>query len=95
MAPGCHTRYSHRMTMISFRVGDAEAAEIQRWAEELGVDRSELLREALRRHVVRLRSELDASRWEQVPSTDAELSLSEIADWGPAEDWADWNDAAR
>ncbi len=83
------------MTMISFRLADAEAAEAQRWAEALGVDRSELLREALHGHLVRLRSEIDALRWEQVPLNDAELSLSEIADWGPAEDWTDWDDAAR
>jgi hypothetical protein len=83
------------MTMLSFRVPDGEAAEAQRWAEKLGVDRSELLREALHRHLVRLRSETDASRWERAPLTGAELSLGEIADWGPAEDWADWDDAAR
>lgn len=83
------------MTMLSFRVAEAEAAEVQRWAQALGVDRSELLREALHAHLARLRSELDASRWEQVPFSDAELSLSEIADWGPAEDWADWDDASR
>jgi len=83
------------MTMLSFRVAEAEAAEAQRWAETLGVDRSELLRDALHRQLVRLRSELDASRWEQMPATEAESSLAEIADWGPAEDWADWNDATR
>ncbi len=27
--------------------------------------------------------------------TDDELSLAAIADWGPAEDWSDWADAAR
>jgi hypothetical protein len=83
------------MTMLSFRVADAEAAEAQRWAEELGVDRSELLREALHRHLVRLRSEVDAATWQQVPATAAESALGAIADWGPAEDWADWDDAAR
>ncbi len=83
------------MTMLSFRVAEAEAAEAQRWAETLGVDRSELLRDALHRQLVRLRSELDASRWEQMPATEAELSLAVVADWGPAEDWADWNDATR
>lgn len=74
---------------------EAEAAEAQRWAEVLGVDRSELLREALHSHLARLRSELEASRWEELPFGDAEPSVSEIADWGPAEDWADWDDAAR
>jgi len=54
-----------------------------------------LLREALHSHLVKLRTEIDVSRREQMPLTDDELSLSEIADWGPAEDWTDWNDAAR
>lgn len=83
------------MTMLSFRVADAEAAEAQRWADALGVDRSELLRQALHRHLIRLHSELDAAKWQQVPATDAESALAAIADWGPAEDWADWDDAAR
>jgi hypothetical protein len=79
--------------MLSFRVADAEAAEVQRWAEALGLDRSELLREALHRHLVRLRSEVDAKNWERMPPTDAEQSVAQVADWGPAEDWADWGDA--
>lgn len=79
--------------MLSFRVADDEAAQIQEWAETLGVDRSELLREALHRHLVRLRSEVDVANWERMPPTVAEQSLSEVADWGPAEDWSDWRDA--
>lgn len=81
------------MTMLSFRVADAEAAEVQRWAETLGLDRSELLREALHCHLVRLRSEVDTKNWERMPPTDAEQSLAQVADWGPAEDWVDWGDA--
>ncbi len=80
------------MTMLSFRVGDDEAAEAQRVAEALGVDRSQLLREALHRHLVGLRGELDAERWEASPATDAEISLTAIADWGAAEEWSDWDD---
>jgi antitoxin MazE2 len=80
------------MTMLSFRVAAEDAAEVQRWADELEVDRSELLRDALHRHLVKLRSEVDALTWERVPLTDAEQSLAQIADWGPAEDWADWAD---
>jgi len=83
------------MTMLSFRVPDADAAEAQSWAEALGIDRSELLREALHRHLAALRGEDDASKWERSPATDDELSLAAIADWGPAEDWTDWDDAAR
>ena len=82
-------------TMLSFRVADDDAAQAQRWADALGVDRSELLRDALHRHLSGLSSERDAERWEQLPATDAELSLGQIADWGPAEDWADWADEAR
>ncbi|MEY2441450.1 MAG: hypothetical protein QOJ46_876 [bacterium] len=83
------------MTMLSFRVAESDAAEIQRWAKELGVDRSEILREALRRHLVQLRGEDDAAKWERAPETEAEGSLGKIADWGPAEDWTDWDNAAR
>ena len=81
------------MTMLSFRVRDDEASEIQRWAEALGVDRSEILRDAVHRHLVALSSEHEADAWAQMPLTPGERSLSEVADWGPAEDWADWGDA--
>jgi predicted transcriptional regulator len=79
--------------MLSFRVPDEDAAKVQRWAEALGVDRSEILRDALHRYLVVLSGESDAEKWEQVPATSAEGSLAEIADWGPAEDWTDWVDA--
>ena len=80
------------MTMLSFRVDEAEARRAQSWADRLGVDRSELLREALRRHLQRLASEQDASKWLAHPLDEGELSFLEIADWGPAEDWSDWAD---
>lgn len=84
------------MTMLSFRVDDSEADKAQQWAEALGIDRSELLREALRRHLNRLASEGDADRWTATPLDQGEQALGEIADWGPAEDWSDWAvDAAR
>jgi Arc/MetJ-type ribon-helix-helix transcriptional regulator len=82
------------MTMLSFRVEAQDAAEAQRWAEALGVDRSELLREALRLHLDRLASEGDAERWAAEPLDAGERALAEVADWGPAEDWSDWADAA-
>lgn len=82
------------MTMLSFRVRDEEADEIQRWAEALGVDRSEVLRDAVHRHLAVLNSEHEVDAWARTPLNAAELSLSEIAAWGPAEDWADWQDAA-
>ncbi len=83
------------MTMLSFRVDDPQAREVQSWAERLGVDRSELLREALQRHLLRLASERDADTWEHHPLAPDEQSLNAIENWAPAEDWADWADAAR
>lgn len=82
------------MTMMSFRVDADEAASAQRWADALGIDKSELLREALHRHLVRLSSEHDVGAWVDQPLSSEELSIGEIADWGPAEDWSEWADAA-
>ncbi len=83
------------MTMLSFRVDDSEAKEAQTWAERLGIRRSELLRVALQRHLARLGSEVDADVWEREPLSASEMSLAEIADWGPAGEWADWDNASR
>jgi hypothetical protein len=80
--------------MISFRADEAEATLARRWAERLGIDRSELLREALHQHLVRLASEHDADSWLAQPLTNHEAELSAVSDWGPAEDWSDWADAA-
>lgn len=81
------------MTMLSFRVDDGEARDAQAWADRLGVDKSQLLRDALHRYLVTLASQEDARRWNENPLTDDELALGEIADWGLAEDWSDWADA--
>jgi Arc/MetJ-type ribon-helix-helix transcriptional regulator len=83
------------MTMLSFRVPDADAADAQRWADRLGLDRSELLRRALHAHLAELTAEEDAMAWERIPLAQGEQALALIADWGPAEDWEDWADAAR
>lgn len=74
---------------------DTEAVRVQHWAQRLGVDRSELLRDALHRHLVRLASETDVAHWEATPLDEGEKALAKIADWGPAEDWSDWADATR
>ncbi|MFQ5966706.1 MAG: ribbon-helix-helix protein, CopG family [Acidimicrobiia bacterium] len=83
------------MTMLSFRVDEDEAADAQRWADRLGVHRSELLREALHRYLVRLRAEVDIEAWTATPLTSDEQAIAEIADWGPAENWSDWVDETR
>jgi hypothetical protein len=83
------------MTMLSFRVAASDAERARAHAERLGIDRSELLRHALRLHLARLASEEDVAAWIAFPLDEGERSLAEIADWGPAEDWSDWTDAAR
>jgi len=80
--------------MLSFRADDETAAAAQRWASRLGVDRSELLREALRRHLAQLAAEDDAAIWQRLPLDAGERALADAAEWGPAEDWSDWSDAA-
>lgn len=81
--------------MLSFRVDEQEAARTQQWADALGVDRSELLRDALRRELNRLASQGDDQRWLETPLDDGERAIRQIADFGPAEDWSDWPDATR
>jgi predicted transcriptional regulator len=81
------------MTMLSFRIDESDALRIQRWAEKLGVDRSALLRDAVRLHLVRLAGEQDVAAWLTLPVTGDEQAFDDIADWGLAEDWSDWTDA--
>ncbi|HEX2362744.1 MAG TPA: hypothetical protein VHI11_11775 [Jiangellaceae bacterium] len=83
------------MTMLSFRTDAVDAIRAKEWAERLGIDRSQLLRDALHRHLVRLDSESDAERWQRAPLDAGESALAAIADWGPAEDWSDWDRAPR
>lgn len=81
--------------MLSFRLPADEVVEVGLWAERLGVGRSELIRESLRRHLRWLASSEDADRWRSEPLTEEESALASIADWGVAEDWSDWRDTAR
>jgi len=76
--------------MVSFRADEADVAEADRWAHRLGVERSELLREALAGHLARLAAEADVAAYEAAPFTGDEESLDAADEWGPAEDWADW-----
>jgi hypothetical protein len=83
------------MTMVSFRADDDDLDMADAWARRLHIDRSELLRDALRRHLAALAADQDAQAYAEQPLTDDEKALAETAYWGPAEDWADWADAAR
>ena len=82
------------MTMLSFRIDDAQAVSLQEWAARLGITRSDLLREALRRQLILLAGEPEIEAWGRLPLDKGEESLAALADWGPAEDWSDWADAA-
>jgi hypothetical protein len=81
--------------MLSFRVDEVDAAAVEEWAQRLHVDRSELLREALHRHLAELAADHDVQAYAEQPMTNDETSFAQIADWGPAEDWTDWADAPR
>lgn len=78
------------MTMLSFRVEPAEAVRAREMANALGVPRSELMREALRRHLNALAAQQDAAVYETTPPTPEELSLIDVEQWEPADDWSDW-----
>ena len=82
------------MTTLSFHVSDSEAESVAIWADKLGIEKSDLLRTALHRHLVKLASEEDSRIWLEMPLTDGEFALSAVADWGVAEDWSDWGVAA-
>ena len=76
--------------MVSFRADEEDVAAAERWAAILGVERSELLREALAGHLARLAAEEEALAYEREPLTDEDGVLDAADDWGPAEDWSDW-----
>jgi Ribbon-helix-helix protein, copG family len=76
--------------MMSFRADDEDVAEADRWAQRLGIERSELLREALALHLARLAAEDDAAAFEAQPFTAEEVALDNADEWGPAEDWSEW-----
>jgi antitoxin MazE2 len=85
---------TEHMAMISFRADD-DVDLADAWARRLHIDRSELLRDALRGYLAALAADQDVEAYAEKPLTEDEKALAEIAEWGPADDWADWADAAR
>lgn len=77
------------MAMLSFRADDADVVAAEQWARRLDIDRSELLRNALRRHLIALAADHDVQAYREQPLTDDENAFASVADW------ADWADAAR
>jgi metal-responsive CopG/Arc/MetJ family transcriptional regulator len=68
------------MAMVSFRADDADVSAADHWAQRLGVDRSELLRDALRRHLAELAADHDVAGDAEHPLTHDETSVANIAD---------------
>jgi hypothetical protein len=46
-------------------------------------------------YLAALAADQDVEAYAEKPLTEDEKALAEIAEWGPADDWADWADAAR
>ncbi len=82
------------MAMLSFRISDEDAREVKRWADRLGTTSSEVIRESLRRHLAWLAPVEDTDRQEKQLLAAEGAAIGRIADWGVAEDWTDWADAA-
>lgn len=82
------------MTMLSLRVDPAEAARTREMAEALGIPPSEMIREALRRHLNALAAQQDAAAYQANPLAPEELLLADVEQWTPVEDWSEWADAA-
>ena len=76
--------YAQRVTQtLSFRADTSLAEELDAAAAEAGVPRSDLLNQALREFLYRLRCERDAERYALHP-----LTAPEAAAW-PNEAWPD------
>ncbi len=76
--------YTDRMTQaLSFRADAALAEELDAAAAAAGVPRSDLLNQAVREFLYRLRCERDAERYALHP-----LTAAETATW-PTEAWPD------
>lgn len=81
--------------MVTFRADEEDLAAADRWAERQGVERSQLLREALAGHLARLAAQEEARVYDTTPFTADEVALDDADDWAPAEDWSDWADWAE
>ena len=76
--------------MVSFRAEEEDMEEADRWAKRLGVERSELLRDALASYLARLVAEAEPGAYGANPFTPEESALDAADEWSPAEDWSDW-----
>ncbi|MCQ3810418.1 MAG: ribbon-helix-helix protein, CopG family [Acidimicrobiia bacterium] len=76
------------MSMLSFRVEPQVAERVREMSVSLGIPQSEILREALRRHLNMLAAQDDALVYEKSPLTAEELAFTSAECWEPASDSA-------
>lgn len=77
---------------LRFRVDDALAFALDREAERSGVARTELLRQATRELLYRLRCERDAAIYAAMPLTADEQVEPGAGAWPDADDGSDWDE---
>ena len=82
------------MTTLSFRVEPEVAEKVREMSVSLGIPKSELIREALCRHLNMVAAQHDALVYEKNPLTPGELAFTPVEHRAPAEDWSEWADAA-
>lgn len=74
-------------TQLAIRVSDEQMAAIDRLVPSVHGTRTELIRRAVDLYLYRLACERDAQRYEELPLTDDELSMSAAANWVSSPAW--------
>ncbi len=71
------------MTEISFHADQTDADRLGLWAGRLGVDRSELLLTAVRKHLASLEAEAAPGAWAELLTGATESTLEDMAECCP------------
>ena len=74
-------------TQLAIRVSDEQIAAIDRLVPAVHGTRTELIRRAIELYLYRLECERDAQRYEEMPLTADELSISAAVNWASAPAW--------
>ncbi|MHB8319549.1 MAG: CopG family ribbon-helix-helix protein [Acidimicrobiales bacterium] len=87
------------MSKVMVSLPDNLLQQIDDEARKRSTSRSALITAAARRELARddpeVRADRDANRRGDVDPHVIDLTSAAIADWGPADDWADWADATK
>jgi Ribbon-helix-helix protein, copG family len=74
-------------TQLAVRISDEQMAAIDRLVPAVHGTRTELIRRAVELYLYRLECERDAQRYEELPLTPEELSMSSAVNWSSAPAW--------